>query len=386
VYARVANFSRQSYLGSIRLVGDDRTISTDPLSIAAGGETELTWAAPANIASLRVEMAGDDGLPLDDSASVGVARARPLAALIVSGRPAQLERALGAVPGMQISVVAPAEYASSTRSADLTIFDGFLPPEWPSGAVLAINPPPGNPLLDVGVQAMPLGERELRLVGETLGDLSLTGVSFGSTHPLETPAWATPLLSADEIPLILRGEHEGREIAIWNFDLAAGNLPTRLAFPLLMARTVRNLAPPPLPESVLAGTAVTVRPDPRTTELRLTSPDGAVQSVPAGAAVVLDTLRQPGIYRVEELRGEEFTVLGLIGVNAGSATESNLAPQPLPALNAPTNAPGGAPQRLMSDIWPWLALAAVAVLAVEWLYVLLRGRRRAALQRSRSAP
>jgi Ca-activated chloride channel homolog len=380
VYARVANFSSQSYVGSIRLVGDDQTISTDPLSIAAGGETELTWSAPANVTSLRVEMAGDDGLPLDDSASAGVARARPLAALIVSGRPAQLERALGALPGVQISVVAPAEYTSSGRSADLTIFDGFLPPEWPAGAALAINPPPGNPLLEVGVETVPLGDRELRLVGETLADLSLTGVSFGSAHALAAPAWATPLLTADEIPLIVRGQNEGREIAIWNFDLAGGNLPSRLAFPLLMARTVRDLAPPPLPETVPAGAAVTVRPDPRASELRVTDPAGAVQTLPAGPAVVLGGLVQPGLYRVDEVRGEELVPVGLVGVNAGSAAESNLAPQPLPVLSAPASAPGGAPQRLMSDIWPWLALAAIGVLALEWLYVLLRGRGRAVLQ------
>lgn len=388
VYARVANFGRQSYVGNIRLVADDETVSIDPLSIAAGGETELTWTAPGGSTWLRVEMAGDDALPQDDSAVVGVARARPLSALVVSGSPAQLQRVLGALPGVAVTTVAPADYAGATdarSAADLTIFDGFLPPEWPAGATLAISPPPGNPLLEV-TSDVRLSDRELRLSGTTLGDLSLSGVNLGSGRAVTPPAWAETLLTADEIPLIMRGRSDGREIAIWTFDLASGNLPSRLAFPLLMARTVRDLAPPALPTSIAAGDAVQLRPDPRANEVQLTlvapatpgerADESGVITLPAGAAVTIDRLTQPGLYRVEELRGEQTALVGLVGVNAGSTAESNLTPRPAPQLSAPDQALGAATQSLMTDIWPWLALAAAAVLAIEWLYVLLRGRGR----------
>lgn len=377
VYARVANYGGQPYIGSIRLIGDDRTISTDPLSIAGGGETELTWSAPAGVTWLRAELAGGDALPQDDSAVTGVERAQPLGALIVSGRPAPLQRALGALAGVQVASVAPADYAAAGQeraAAGLTIFDGFLPPEWPSGAVLVINPPAGNPLLEVAGNPLRLGDRALHQRGGLLADLSLSGVSFGSAQALTPPPWAETLLSADEIPLILRGRSDGREIAIWTFDLAGGNLPTRLAFPLLVARTVRDLAPPPLPPAIAAGEPVALRADPRASEVRLVEPDDTVRTLPAGAAVTLDGLAQPGLYRVEELRGDDVAVVGLVGVNAGSPAESNLAPRPAPQLSAPSSAPGGRPQRLMTDIWPWLALGALAVLALEWLYVLLRGR------------
>ncbi|MEN9935846.1 MAG: hypothetical protein RLZZ387_2425 [Chloroflexota bacterium] len=379
VYARVANYGGEPYAGSVRLFADGQETSADPLSIAPGGETEFTWAVPAGVASLRLELDGRDALPRDDSAYLGVARARPLRVLVVSGRPAPFQRALDAIPGVDAQTVAPAEYtgAGQQASVDLTIFDSFLPPAWPAGAALAVNPQPGNPLLEVTSDPLQLTERELRLSGSLLEGLSLTGVNFGSARAVSAPAWATVLLTADEIPLIMRGRHEGREVAIWSFDLAAGNLPTRLAFPLLMARTVRDLAPPALPPSVQAGESVSVRPDPRATEVRLIGPEGTEISIPAAPAVTLDRLVLPGLYQVEELRGEERVLVGLVGVNAGAPSESNLSPRPLPQLTAPESAPGSGPQIITADIWPWLVLAALVVLGLEWLYVLLRRGRRA---------
>jgi hypothetical protein len=379
VYARIANFGGESFAGSVRLFAADTLLSTDPVSIAPGGETELTWTVPGDAGVLRAEIDGRDALALDDAAYAGVARVRPIRALVVSARPAPLERALAAVPGVSASSVPPVEYAAAQAeqaAADLTIFDGFLPPAWPPGAALAINPPPGNPLLEVTGDPLRLGERELRLRGGVVEGLSLSGVSFGSARALAAPAWAETLLSADEIPLILRGRHEGREVAIWTFDLVAGNLPTRLAFPLLVARTVRDLAPPPLPQSIQAGAAVTMRPDPRAGEVLLTGPDGVTIQLPAAPAITLDSLARPGIYRVEERRAGELVLVGLVGVNAGAAGESNLAPRPAPELSAPASAGGGGPQRLSADIWHWLALGAVGVLCLEWLYVLLRRGRR----------
>ncbi|HWQ12757.1 MAG TPA: BatA and WFA domain-containing protein, partial [Roseiflexaceae bacterium] len=316
VYARVANFGNEPFAGSVRLFAGETLLSTDPVSIAPGGETELTWTAPGDPGVLRATIEGRDALPLDDAAYAGVSRVRPLSALVVSARPAPLERALAAVPGVQVASVPPAEYAAAPAGpeADLTVFDGFLPPAWPPGATLAINPPPGNPLLEVTGDPLPLAGRELRLRGEVVEGLSLGGVSFGSARPLATPDWAEPLLSADEIPLILRGRHEGREVAIWTFDLAAGNLPTRLAFPLLVARTVRDLAPPPLPQSVQAGAAVTIRPDPRASEVVLTGPEGQQIRLPAAPAIALDALVRPGVYRVEERRGRALVLAGLVGV------------------------------------------------------------------------
>jgi hypothetical protein len=115
-----------------------------------------------------------------------------------------------------------------------------------------------------------------------------------------------------------------------------------------------------------------IRPDPRATALVIRSPDDRRIEAPVASVVTLDTLIEPGFYTVEEQRGGATVLAGIVGVNAGAAIESNLRPQSAPPLRAPGNDPGSASGQHMIDLWPWLAGAALIVLAIEWVYVLRR--------------
>jgi len=330
---------------------------------------------PGGVETLRAVIDGRDALPQDDSAYLSVAQGRPITVLLVSNQPAVLRRALEAIPGVTVVVTTHDAYATTPERAiaDLTIFDGFLPDAWPQGSVLVIAPPPGSSLLRVtsDVQSLDAGA-PLRQRGSTLEGLGFGGVVFNAVRRIEPPLWAEVLLASGDLPLILRGRTEGREVAIWTFDLVAGNLTTRLAFPLLVARTVRDLAPPPLPQAVRAGEMLTIRPDPRTTALVIRRPDDRRIEAPVASVVTLDTLIEPGFHIVEEQRGGTTVLAGVVGVNAGAAIESNLRPQGAPPLRAPGNDPGSASGQHMIDLWPWLAGTALFILAIEWVYVLHR--------------
>ena len=373
VYARAANYDSAAFATRLRLYGDERLIDTRDVSIAVDGETELTWTLPASYTALRAELDGRDGLPQDDQAFLPTRSMRTIKALLVSARPESLRRALGAVPGVGVTVVEPAKYASGSApqdSVDLTIFDSFLPQAWPVGAVLAINPPPGSStLLEVGTLPIRPPVGELSQSSALLEGINLGGVNFGSVQPVTPPAWATTQLAINDTPLILRGRDGANEIAIWTFNLASGNLPTRLAFPLLVARTVRDLVPLSIAPEVQVGAPLTVRPDPRTTTIQLTAPDGTRSVVPTAPLLTLDTLTQPGFYRVEERSGGAPLFVGQVGVNAGAASESNLRPRTVPQLAGPPQQFSGAPQRQVIDLWPWLALGALALLMLEWGYI-----------------
>ena len=373
VYARAANYGPAALDTSIRLYGDDQLLGTRAVTIDAGGETEQTWTLPKGYARLRVALDGQDALPEDDDGFLSLAQTRPVKTLLVSSRPDILRRALAAVPGVSVTVVDPAGYDAAGGPFDLTVLDGFMPQQWPAGAVLAIDPPPGGGLLEVGQGGRRPGEGDLAQSGALLDGLSFGGVSFGPLRAVAPPAWAETQLAAGSNPLILRGRAPGagggHEVAIWSFDLAAGNLPTRLAFPLLVARTVRDLTPPPLPASVQAGAPLILRPDPRAAEVLVKGPDGAGITADAAPAVTLDSLVRPGLYQVEERRGGAALFRGQVAVNAGAAIESDLRARPAPQLAAADAAAAAPQQRDMRDIWPWLALAALAVLVVEWGYL-----------------
>jgi hypothetical protein len=255
--------------------------------------------------------------------------------------------------------------------------------------VLVINPPPESSLLNV---AAPISTDGMRVVippatataGASLENLNLESVNFNPVPVVQPPEWAERAVAleddmGEQIPLILRGSTRQSEIAIWAFDLNTINLTTRLAFPLLVAHTVRDLTPPPPPASRMWGEALQFQPDPRTTTVEVQAPDGQTwQMEPMTGTVQLPPLRQTGLYNITEQQGSATIYATRVAVNAGTPLESNLQPRPLftdlainpitaPERGASTSAQ--APEPAGQPLWPWLALAALAVIVLEWLYI-----------------
>ncbi|MGQ9925655.1 MAG: vWA domain-containing protein [Chloroflexaceae bacterium] len=367
VYARVVNYGSGTLRTVVRLYDDETLLDTRPITLRPDGEVELTWTVPRGISFLRAELDGEDALPADDRAALSLVAYRPARALLVSEQPAALERALRAVQGLELAVVTPAEYRGA--AADLTVFDRFLPAVWPSGGVLAIHPPRDATLLTAGPPAPSSGELAITPAGAELFEgIGLGAVEFGPATLVSPPAEAVTLLSRAGQPLIFRWRVPGSTIVVWTFDLAQGNLTTRLAFPLLVARTARDLIPPAAPASVLAGATLSLPVDPRATTVEVTAPDGTATPVavePEGRALV--TFDQPGRYTLVELAGNQRLYTAQVGVNAGAAVESDLRPRPVPN---PVAAPVSRERdEVVQPLWPWLVALALIVILGEWMYV-----------------
>ncbi|HEU4324087.1 MAG TPA: VWA domain-containing protein [Roseiflexaceae bacterium] len=366
VYARVANYAASPFSGQLRLYGDEQLLDTRTVTIDPERESEQTWRLSAGPRTLRVELDGSDALAADDTARLHVGGPRPLRVALVSDTPDTLRRALEAVPGVTVEPLATSAYAADP-AADLTVFDGFLPERWPASAVLAVNPPASTALLQVGDQTRAVDSGGLTQRSELLAGLSFGGVEFGPVPAVSAPPWAETLLSDGETPLIMRGRDGDRVVVVWAFDLERSNLRTRLAFPLLVARTVRDLSPGPLPDAIQAGAPLTLRPAARATSVQLTTPDGQNSTAEAAPALTLDTLTQPGWYRVVEQSPTGPLFDGRVAVNAGSPLESDLRPQAAPQLTAAAQGEADSQRRVL-ELWPWLALGALVVLGLEWLY------------------
>lgn len=371
VYARVANYADSAFSGQMLLYGNEQRIDSRTVSIDPRNDAELTWELPNNYATLRAELLGDDSLPEDDQARLTVAPGRPTTILVVSQQPDVLQRALSVLPNVQLAQVA--EYSQATeqqRAADVTIFDGVLPQAWPAGAALAINPPPELSLLQVGPSASVTGRADLVQQGAVVNGLGFGGVRFDQIRDLRVPEWAHIQLAYGDTALIARGRDGTHDVAIWAFDLHSSNLPTRLAFPLLVSRTVRDLAPGSLPASLQSGANLSLRPSASANSIDLIAPDGGTIQTPISSTLEINTLTQPGWYRVVE-KGPNGTVYqGEVAVNAGAPLESDLTAQAAPSFSAPPATAADEQRRNGIDLWPWLALAALVVLALEWGYIL----------------
>ena len=379
VFASIANYSNQPFTGDVQLYQDETLAGSALISIDAGAERQLTWHLPATGTFLRLAINGDDALPADDQAFLNLQSARPIKALLVSDHPEALQRALAALPAVSVTSIATSAYQPDTQPADLTIFDSMLPDAWPQGAILAINPPVSQALLPVEAEDRSIGAARFEQNATLLDGLSFGGVLFGNVHPLTPPDWASVQLAARPIdaegpvtPLILRGQFHQQPIAIWMFDIQQSNLPSRLAFPILTARTVRDLTAAAPPTAISASSALNFQPDLRATSVTITDPQGQQYSVAAAAVPALDSLHEPGLYTIAE-QGPQGTLFeSRIAVNAGSIIESNLTPGSPPTIFAPERDNGGSPQQRQLDLGPWLAAAALLVLCFEWFYVLRR--------------
>jgi hypothetical protein len=280
-----------------------------------------------------------------------------------------LQRALQSLPNLALETVSPDQYAPY-ENYDLTVFHGWLPPAWPRGGVLVVAPPEGQGLLPAQVpttvNVLPAG-----LSDALLDDVDLTHVNFGRAAALDAPDWLTPVLTdAQGLTLVWHGATAEMRLVVFAFGLERGNLARRTAFPVLVANAVAEVAPPPLPEAVAVGQPVTLPPTYQIPFLSVTDPLGREQTLGADRDRQFSETFQPGLYR---LRGQLLNGVlweGGFGVNAGSASESDLRVSAQPMLNALSQA--GAPPPLPGnpplELWPWFVLAVLAIMVVEaWL-------------------
>jgi hypothetical protein len=399
VYTRVVNYNENPTSTAVRLFADGELLNVRSVDLQGNGEAELTWDLPAGISVLRAELEDDDALSVDNVARLSLTQTRPVQVLLVSDAAISLNRVLQVIPGVQVEVLHPAGYADYALrdQADLTIFDGFLPNEWPVGGVLVVNPPVGeHPLLNVaapppgaedGSSSQLYGPVQLAASASDMAEnplrgLSLSGVDFGTLPRVQPPDWARVLLAAGDTPLVMRGQTGESTVAIWSFDLRQGNLITRLAFPLLVARTVEDLTVPPPPGSLLVGETLVWQPSPRAESLEIRGPaeaeDAAQNSIAISRTVYIEGLMEPGLYTIVESADDEIIYEGQVAVNAGSPLESDIRPHTLPETDAPVLALDAAPDTegqqaaargAAEPLWPWLAVAALVLISIEWLYV-----------------
>lgn len=409
LYARVVNFGATSVAVPIALTGDGLELGRETATLPAdGGAVELSWALPEGTGEVEVRAESDDALPADDRASLvlpggeGEADELALDVLLLSDAPTPLQRALAALPGARVTTepVDAVGDALAGRPFDLVVYERSLPPlDAPAAAaipMLFVNPPAGGPFLTDGALLEPTVSR-LRADDPLLVGVDLAGATFGETPRYVLGDGQAEVVGAAEGPLVFRGEVEGQPAIVLAFDLAQSNLPRRVAFPILIANAVAELAPSPLPPSVPLGDPLEYRPRAGAATIRIAPPGGEPVDLslavaptstrvegaegPDGAAperlrtVVFADTGEPGVYRVRELddRGQERGG-GSFTVNAGHPRESDLRPNPdlAPALAAAagsSDAPGGA---ALSDLWPALALLALVALAVEWLVAVTR--------------
>lgn len=391
LFARLANFSGNDIDIPVSILADGLEIESRRVSIPAGKIVDfVSDALPADIARVRLELRASDVFPADDSAELALSRDSDLTQriLLVSDTPLILQRALDALPSAQITTISSADYRSGLVDGgpfDLTVFEEYVPAETSdlTTPALFVHPPVVGLLPATGVMTSATVQHT-RSGDPLLTGVDLTGLNFGETPVHSLGPDDTEVVAGENGPLIYRGTAPGSDepMVVFSFGVQESVLPQRIAFPILIANSVRELAPAVLPASAVLGDPLILQPRGGATTFRITAPDGVVTDIPVtagadGAAgpVIYPETGQAGEYTVQELdQSDRAVASGTIVIAAGHPTESNLTANPdLPDVLATAGAAAAehSTPRQPGDLWPILAGLALGLLTVEWFWAVM---------------
>jgi Ca-activated chloride channel homolog len=400
LFVAVSNPSTAAATRRLEVYADGELVDARDLAIPAGQRSEvLVSSVPAAATTIEARLAGADALATDDRAFAIVPAEAVTRALLVGRGNAYLESALALLPRLELYAVGAAGYEDALEAAaedgapyGLVVFDGVVPDEPPALPALYVDPPEDGAFGTVGARIDgPFIDRPdpdeplLRFV-------DLSSVHIGRARQVELAEGMRPVVrTPGGAPLVAAGAADRERLALIGFSLAESDLPLQVAFPLLMSNIVDYLVPTGygiLPSSMRMGETITVQVDPRLAtvdlvEIGQTGLPGDRGSVGRPLQVVGGTVTVPaaGFVSIRELwagsvlrSGEDVPELGgRIGrtaVNLFRPDESDVRPgDPMRIVDMGRfPAPGESSTQLTRAEWWWpLVLAALVLLAIEWL-------------------
>jgi hypothetical protein len=407
LYARAVNFGPQPVTAPVVLLGDGLEIGrTDVTLDANGGSESVRWLLPPDVKEVTARIDQTDTLTADNAATLlpGEAATATIAPhiLLVSDLPGALARALSAIENVQIDVEASDDEAAIAAGGyDLVVFDRTAPPTETlakiDGPSLWVAPPVGGPFATSEGVSDPKVTR-VRAGDPLLNGVDLSGATFGPTPDFTLGAGDQEVVGSADGSLLFRTKVNGQSAVVLTADPEASNLPKRVAFPVLVANLVDALAPDGIPGAVPLGEPLVYAPRAAAASVAITGPSGDTTTLPVANAssdearsaasrdIVYTDTGAAGTYSVTE-QDSNGAALGSTKfvVNAGHPRESDLRLNPglASTLAAATGTEVTAMHREQVDLWPILALVALAVIATEWIVALWPGRRGAARRPAR---
>lgn len=371
LFAAVRNYGPEPRKGSLELYRGDALIDARPLNLPAADPNdgysehrELLDDLPETTGILRARLDLDDDLRADNEAYAQLSTRQTLNVLLVTEGNLYLQNALNLDPQVKLSVVSPGGY-NAQAGFDVTVFEGVGPKKLGPGSHLYIAG--GGETAPVEIVGRVKDARVLtwerthpvmRYV--KLGNLDLPEALTARKRP-----WGVVLAEHESGPVIVVGERAGARSAYVGFPLLSTEFPLRVAFPIFFGNLVQWLAATPGKTEGMqlrAGQTAVLEVPAAAGEVTVTDPAGRRTRVrPEGRVAYFGDTERAGVYRVTAPGFERAFAVNLL-----SRDESDTRPRDRLQFGRRPVQAGAATTRSAQEVWRWLILAALLVLALEW--------------------
>ena len=364
-YLRVQNFGQQSRSFSLEWRSDAGLIDVQPVTLSGGQAQDLVLPVPAAANTVTAHIDTNDVFALDDTVTAIARTAQAFRVLLVTDGNVFLEQALRLRSDFQLDVIAPNSYVGASAYA-MTIFDRFSPRVLPDAPFVMVDPPAGSPL--AGGSAVGIGRVRASDAGDPLlTNVSLQDVHVASSQDVTSTSFGRALITSVQTPLVLVREQPFRQ-ALFGFDVHDSDFPLRIGFPILIQNLSEWMLPPSVPSrSFHPDEAVTIVPKTGATSVAVVRPDGSRRAFATGSIATFADTGLIGVYTVEQVVAGKVD-RSWFAVTLFSENASQL--KPIDRLTLPPSRSAAAAHvthRGFIEFWPWIVLAALGLVVVEWL-------------------
>jgi hypothetical protein len=395
VFARIMNWNEAPLHSDVELWVDGtlRAVLPQGVDVPAAGEdpSRKTWlpgeirvsfpsvtVKPDGIVEVRLVAVDDQ--PADNRMAMVAAPAAAARVLLV-GASSIVRGVVEALPVKSVDAVSAEEFTTRVATQpswvdafDVIVLDGASPSSLPPSRYLVLGgtvPFEGlNPYgdkSDVSMRSVQSAHPLMRFVN--LDELGVArAVAYSPASDVET------VVEGSDGPLVMTLARGGGQAVVVAFNPLDSNWPFQRGFVNFMANAVEFLAASgreaALP-TIMPGDTQPIRLPSGVRSIELVSPSGRTQelAVTDPAQAVVGPLRQAGVWTARWVEGGEQRARP-IAVALQDPREGRIGALESLAFGLETvrGVKGGESGR--SALWPWLLLAALAVLTLEWLVYL----------------
>ena len=394
VFVRLVNWGSDARNSDVelRIDGTLRAVTPAPVTIpamiaadsnapATAGESQVVFpgiALPSG-GVVTARLLSGDRLPADDRASVIAPPPEALRVALV-GRGAFVVRGvLDALPLASLEAMSVeawnalvAKDPTTPDRFDAIVLDAAVPAIAERGHYLSFGvPPPIGGLAPYATKPNAV-VRSVQDGHALLQFVNLDELFLSSMNAVAAGSEAEVVVEASEGPLVLTISRGAVAAICVTFDPMESNWPFQRSFVNFIANALQWLAAggrPASDEPLAPGDVASIRVPVGAASVRATAPDGASLATSAGASgeVAVGPLRRSGVYTVEwEGGGKDGKGSASVAVDMDPREEGRVASAERLELAASSVADAAERGSSRSGLWPWLLLAAILALLVEW--------------------